>query len=479
MKTDSNFIAGEWIPAARTMPNTNPARPDEVIGEYAMGTVDDIRNAVAAARAAQPVWSAMPLDERALVLRRVAQELFQRAEELGTLLSREEGKTRPEGIGEVRRAAMAVDYFAGEVHRVNGGHLQGLRGGFEVIITRDPVGVVAAITPWNFPIAVPAWKCAAALAYGNTVVLKPSEFTPACAWELVDIYARAGVPPGAINLVGGDGRELGPELVAGVDAISFTGAEPTGRVINAQAAPLLKKVQLELGGKNPLIIDKDADLDLAVQAALDGSFFSTGQRCTASSRLIVHAGVHDEFVARLVKATDEMVVGDPLAQGTRIGPVATAPQYRKVLDYIRIGQEEGAEVIAGGIPVDTEGQGYFIRPTLFTGVRNDMRIAREEVFGPVAAIIKAQDLDEAIQIANDTEFGLSSGIITRSLAAASEFRRRSKAGMVMVNAPTAGVDYHVPFKGHGASGFGVGETGVVSIEFFTDVRTHYINSGQV
>lgn len=479
MQTTAVLIGGKWEPAAHAAPNLNPSQPAEVIGQYGWCDTSQAEAALAAARNALPAWSATLPETRAAMLRHAAQELWSRSEELGTLLSREEGKTLPEGIGEVRRAAAVLDYFAGEAFRADGHHLPGLRQDFEIIVSREPIGVVAAITPWNFPIAVPAWKCAAALAYGNTVVLKPSEHTPASAWALVDILQRAGLPDGALNLVGGDGRELGPALIAGADAISFTGAVPTGRAILAQAAPLMKKVQLELGGKNPLVVAADADLDLAVQIALDGSFYSAGQRCTASSRLIVERGIHDAFVEKLTAAVSALRVGDALDSQTQIGPVANLAQKMKVLDYIAIGRSEGAQIATGGHEIETSAGGYFIAPTLFIEADNSMRICREEIFGPVSAVIQAEDLEHAIALANDTEFGLSSGIVTQSLAAATAFRRASKAGLVMVNTPTSGIDFHVPFGGRAASGFGGGELGMAALQFFTETRTHYINPGRI
>lgn len=471
------LIGGTWRETQHAEPNINPSRPTEVVGLYGWCDPAQAAEAMAAARTALPSWSTSPIELRANILRRAAQELLARADELGAQLSREEGKTLAEGTGEVRRAASAIEYFAGEAFRAAGHHLPGLRADFEVIVSRGPVGVVAAITPWNFPIAVPAWKCAAALVYGNTVVLKPSEYTPASAWSLVDIFHRAGLPAGVLNLVGGAGRIVGPAMISGADAISFTGAVPTGRMILSDAAPLMKKVQLELGGKNPLIIAADADLDVAVAAALDGSFFSSGQRCTASSRLIVDDKIHDVFVERLAAAASALKVGDALAPDTRIGPVANAVQMDKVLNYINIGRAEGAQIACGGAEIKTNTGGYFIAPTLFVEANNAMRICREEIFGPVAAVIRADDLDHAFALANDTEFGLSSGIITRSLAAATAFRRISKAGMVMVNAPTAGVDFHVPFGGRDASGFGGGEQGIAAMQFFTETKTAYINPG--
>lgn len=472
-----NLIAGEWVPSARYEENLNPSRPSDVIGLFALADIAQTRSALDAARAALPAWLATGPVQRNEILRRVAATLFSRAEELGALLSREEGKTLAEGVGEVRRAAQCWDYFAGEALRAPGEFMPGLRPGFSVAVSREPVGVVSVVTPFNFPIALPSWKIAAALVYGNTVVFKPSEVTPASAWALVEAAVEAGVPPGVLNLVSGHGREIGDALVDGADAITFTGSGPVGLAILKRASEHMKKVQLELGGKNPLVVAADADLDKAVDCALDGSFYGSGQRCTASSRLVVERAVHDAFVEKLAARVLKLRVGDALAPDTQIGPVVSASQRQRVLSYIEIGRSEGAEVAAGGGPLEREGGGYYVAPTLFVGTTNAMRINREEIFGPVASVIAVDSLDEAIAVANDTPFGLSSGICTSSLHAAERFRRASRAGLVSVNAPTAGIDFHVPFGGRHASAMGGSEQGSAAIEFYTERKTAYINHG--
>ena len=473
----NNFIAGEWVMSGRYEENLNPSRPDDVIGLFALADAGQARAALDAARAALPVWSATGPVQRNEILRRVAAALSARAEELGALLSREEGKTRAEGIGEVRRAAQCWDYFAAEALRAPGEFLPGLRPGFNVAVTREPVGVVSVVTPFNFPIALPSWKIAAALVYGNTVVFKPSELTPASAWALVEAAVEAGVPPGVLNLVSGHGREIGDALIDGADAITFTGSGPVGETILTRAARGMKKVQLELGGKNPLVVTADADIATAVDIALDGSYYASGQRCTASSRLIVERRIHDAFVEALAAKVSALRVGDALAADTQIGPVVSAAQRQRVLDYIGIGRSEGAEVAAGGGALETESGGYFVAPTLFVNTTNAMRINREEIFGPVAAVIAVDDLDEAIAVANDTAFGLSSGICTSNIRVAERFRRASRAGLVSINAPTAGIDFHAPFGGRHGSGMGGSEQGSAAIDFYTERKTTYINHG--
>nr|WP_255635603.1 aldehyde dehydrogenase family protein [Azospirillum sp. 412522] len=470
-----NWIAGRQVDGVRLEANCNPARPAEVVGHYAWASVAQAQEALDAAREALPAWAVSNPQTRSDILRRAGDELNARAEELGALLTREEGKTLREGIGEIRRSAQIFHYAAGEPLRQGGEALPGLRDGTTAMVSREPVGVVALITPWNFPMAVPAWKAAYALAFGNTVVLKPSEVTPACAWELADILHRAGLPAGAFNLVNGDGRTLGPVLVDGADAVSFTGSPGVGRTILERSVARMTRVQLELGGKNPLVVLDDADLDLAVEVALQGAFYSTGQRCTATSRIIVDRRVHDAFVERLVAKMSALRVGDPLEAATDIGPVVSEPQLAKDLHYVTVARDEGAELAFGGGRLDRDG--YFLEPTLFVGTSNTMRINRDEVFGPVACVIPADGLDHAISIANDSEHALSSGVVTRGLAAAETFRRRSRAGLVMVNAPTAGIDYHVPFGGRGPSGYGGREQGSAAVEFFTEGKTTYINHG--
>jgi aldehyde dehydrogenase (NAD+) len=350
-----------------------------------------------------------------------------------------------------------------------------VRPGVEVDVTREPVGVVGIITPWNFPIAIPAWKIAPALAYGNTVVMKPADLVPGCAWAIAEILAKAGVPAGVFNLVMGRGSVVGEALVASPDvtALSFTGSVATGRAIAAKAISRMAKLQLEMGGKNPLIVLDDADLPTAVNCAVQGAFFSTGQRCTASSRLIVTAGIHDRFVAAVTDKLKALKVGDALAAGTDIGPVVDQSQLDQDLAYLDIGRRENATLATGGERVTRATEGFYLTPALFTEATNSMRIAREEIFGPVACVIRANDYDEALSLANDTDFGLSSGIVTTSLKHASHFKRHAQAGMVMVNVPTAGVDYHVPFGGRKGSSYGPREQGRYAAEFYTTVKTAY------
>ena len=471
-----NFIGGNWVAAQDHSENRNPANPDDLIGLYARGGAPEVQAAAAAAKAAFPAWAAASPQLRSDVLRRAGDLLLARNEDLGRLLAREEGKTLAEAKGEALRAAQLFYFYAGEAVRNPGEKLNSIRDGVEVDVMREPLGVVGLITPWNFPIAIPAWKAAPALAAGNTVVLKPADLTPGCAHLLAEILEAAGCPKGVFNLVMGRGSEIGAALVGHPDvaAISFTGSERVGRGIAAGCAAGMKKVQLEMGGKNPMVVLDDADLGLAVNACLNGAFFSTGQRCTASSRLIVQAGIHDAFVAALTAAMGALRLGDPLDAATQIGPVVSESQLAGNLDYVRLATEEGCEVIGGQ---RLNRSGTFQSPALFLGATNQMRSSRDEIFGPCASVIKVADFDEALATTNDTVFGLSSGICTGSLKHATAFRRGSKAGMVMVNLPTAGVDYHVPFGGRGASSLGGREQGRIAMEFYTSVKTAYTFAG--
>jgi acyl-CoA reductase-like NAD-dependent aldehyde dehydrogenase len=473
-----SLSAGSWISDGDTTPDLNPSDLSDVVGQAVRVDRAGVDRAVAAAREAQPAWAAVSPQVRADVLDRAASEIAARKDELGELLAREEGKTRAEAVGEVARAGQILRFAAGEAVRNTGQLIDSVRPGITVEMTREPVGVVGLITPWNFPIAIPAWKAAPALAYGNAVILKPAALVPASAWALVDVLVRAGVPEGVLGLVFGPGGEVGNALVEsdGVDAISFTGSVETGRGIAVACATRGARVQLEMGGKNPLVVLDDADLEIAVDCALQGAFFSTGQRCTASSRLIVTAGIHDRFVARLVERLGETLVGNALEAGTAIGPVVDERQLQQDLDYVAIGSGEGAELAFGGRQLERATQGHFLEPALFVGATNDMRIAREEIFGPVAAVIRVGDYDEALAVANDTQFGLCSGICTTSLRHASHFRRHAEAGMVMVNLPTAGVDFHVPFGGRKGSSYGPREQGSYAREFYTQVKTSYVRS---
>lgn len=477
MSIFQNFIGGEAVAASGVSRNINPSNTNDVIGEFASGTKADADSAVAAAKAAFPAWSRTTPQERYDILKKASDEVLARREDLGRILAREEGKTLPEGIGEAARAGQILAFFAGEALRLTGESVASVRPGVGVEMTREAVGVVGMITPWNFPIAIPAWKIAPALCYGNCVVIKPAEIVPHSAWALVDILNRAGLPKGVLNIVMGKGAVVGQAIIDNPDvaAITFTGSVGTGRRIAAScvAQTPMKKVQLEMGGKNPLVVLDDADLKIAVECAANGAFFSTGQRCTASSRLIVTDGIHDAFVAALTERLQGLVVDDALKAGTHIGPVVDQSQLDQDEKYIAIGRSEGAKLHWGGERLNRETPGFYLQPALFTGCTNQMRISREEIFGPVASVIRAKDYDEALMLANDTEFGLSSGICTTSLKYATHFKRNAEAGMVMVNLPTAGVDYHVPFGGRKGSSYGPREQGSYAKEFYTTVKTSY------
>jgi aldehyde dehydrogenase (NAD+) len=472
----ANYIGGAWHDGGTVYRNVNPSDTRDVVGEYAYGDAETASAAIAATREAFPAWSRGGIQQRFDILDRVGTEILARKDELGRLLASEEGKTLPEAIGEAARAGQIFKFFAGEAVRNGGELMSSVRPGIEVEITREPVGVVGLIAPWNFPIAIPAWKIAPALAYGNCVVFKPAELVPGCAWALADILARAGVPPGVFNLVMGTGATVGEAIVTSpdVDAISFTGSVEVGRAVAARAAANLTKLQLEMGGKNPLVILDDADLDVALNCAIQGAYYSTGQRCTASSRLIVTDGMHDRFVSALVERLASVRVGDALAADTQIGPVVDERQLAKDVSYLDVAKSEGAVLAFGGERLERERDGFYLAPVLWTETTNAMRINREEIFGPAAAVIRVADLDEAIAVANDTAFGLVAGVCTTSLRAAARFKREAQTGMVMVNLPTAGVDYHVPFGGRKGSSYGSREQGRYAREFYTAVKTAYV-----
>ncbi|NIV18223.1 MAG: aldehyde dehydrogenase family protein [Woeseiaceae bacterium] len=473
--TFSNYIGGEWTHSDRTIENVNPSDTSDVIGRYASATPAEALQAVDAAREAFSGWSQSGLEERKAILDAIGDELIARKDELGRLLSREEGKPLAEGIGEVGRAGQFFQYFGAEVLRQMGEHAASVRPGVDIDVTREPLGVIGIVTPWNFPTAVAAWKIAPALAFGNTVVLKAAELVPASAWALTEIISRSGLPAGAFNLVTGPGSTTGDALTCagGVDAVSFTGSVAVGRRIARNAIENLTRVQLEMGSKNALVVLQDADLDLAVQCAINGAFFGTGQKCTASSRLVVEESIHDEFVERMKKAMRELVVGHALDPQTQIGPVVDSRQLEQNLGYLQLAKEEGAVLECGGDTPTRDTEGYFMTPALFTETTNDMRVNREEIFGPLTCVIRVADYEEALAVSNDTDFGLTAGIMTTSLKHANHFRRHSKSGCVMVNLPTAGTDYHVPFGGRKASSYGPREQGQYAKEFYTVVKTTY------
>lgn len=483
MTQHHNLIGGQWLAGKNATDNINPSNLADTIGSYAQGDAADVDAAVAAAKEAFASWGTSGIQARHDALDKIGNEILARKEELGELLAREEGKTRAEAIGEVGRAGQIFKFFAGECLRTGGESLPSVRPGIGVEITREPIGIVGLITPWNFPIAIPAWKIAPALAWGNCVVLKPADLVPGSAWALADIIHRSGIPAGVFNLVMGRGRAVGEAMVNHPDiaAISFTGSVGVGRSIAEKAVAQGKKVQLEMGGKNPQVILDDADLAQAVELSTQSAFYSTGQRCTASSRLIVTEQIYPAFLKAMQERLARIKVGAALAEGTDIGPVVSADQLEQDLAYVAIAQEQGGQLVAGGQRVACHSgsghEGYFMSPALIAETTPDMRINREEVFGPVASIIRVKNYEEALAVANDTDFGLSAGIATTSLKYATHFKRHAQAGMVMVNLPTAGVDYHVPFGGRKGSSYGPREQGRYAKEFYTTVKTAYTQAG--
>ncbi|MEM7733480.1 MAG: aldehyde dehydrogenase family protein [Pseudomonadota bacterium] len=478
-ETYKNYIAGDWVAGESTVENRNPSDLSDVVGHYAQASTAQLNDAIAASRAAQIEWAGYGIERKQAVLMAIGNEMMARAEELGTLLSREEGKPLAEGKGEVYRAGQFFTYYAHETLRQLGENADSVRPGIEVDVRREPVGTVAIISPWNFPTATASWKIAPALAYGNAVIWKPANITPASAVALTEIIARQDIPAGLFNLVMGAGSSVGQALVESpkINAISFTGSVPVGRGIAQAAVGNFTKLQMEMGSKNALAVMEDGDLDIAVAVALGGAFGGSGQKCTASSRLIVHEGVHDVFVEKLVAGAKAMKVGHALAEGTQMGPVVSQQQLDENLAYVDLGKSEGAELACGGERLEMETDGFYMSPGVFLNTTNAMRINREEMFAPLTSVIKVGSYDEALAVVNDTEFGLTSGIVTRDLARATHFRRNAETGVVTVNLPTAGTDYHVPFGGRGQSSYGPREQGTYASEFYTTVKTAYIAAG--
>ena len=477
--TNLNYIAGEWVAGASEIENRNPSDLSDLIGMFAQATPDQLDATLEQAQRAQVEWAAYGIERKYNVLMAIGTEMMDRAEELGTLLAREEGKPLAEGKGEVYRAGQFFTYYAAETLRQMGDTADSVRDGIEIDVRREAVGVVAVISPWNFPTATASWKIAPALCYGNAVVWKPANVTPASAVALVEIIARQDVPKGLVSLVMGAGSAIGQRLVESpkVSAISFTGSVPVGKGIAASAIQNLTRVQMEMGSKNALAVMDDADMDLAVSLALGGAFGGSGQKCTASSRLVVHQSVHDQFVEKLIAGAKAMKVGHALEAGTQMGPVVSEQQLKKNLAYVDLAASEGAELLCGGQRLEMATDGYYMSPGIFVGTNNDMRINREEMFAPLACVIPVAGYDEALHVVNDTSFGLTAGIVTTNLARATHFRRNAQSGCVMVNLPTAGTDYHVPFGGRGDSSYGPREQGQTARDFYTIVKTAYISSG--
>lgn len=475
-ESNALYIGGEWVEGALApLPNHNPSDLGDLIGHYHQASAEQVKQAIAAARKAQVSWAQAGLEARYGVLMAIGDELIARKDELGELLSREEGKPLAEGKGEVYRSGQFFHYYAAEVLRQIDDRVASVRPGVEIETRREPLGVVGVISPWNFPMATAVWKIAPALAFGNAVVFKPANLVPASAWALTEIISRQNLPAGTFNLVTGSGREAGEALITSPDvqAITFTGSLDVGRRVASATAANLVKCQLEMGSKNALIVLEDADLDLAVDAAFAGAYSGSGQKCTASSRLIVVDAVHDEFVRKLTAKLASATVGPALSENTVIGPIASKSQLEINQGWVRVALEEGATMAFGGDHVNVGTDGYYMQPVLFTDTTNDMSINRDEVFGPVACVIRVPDYEAALATLNDTQYGLTAGLMTRSLQRASDFKARAETGCVMVNLATAGTDYHVPFGGRKDSSFGPREQGQYAREFYTVIKTCY------
>ncbi len=481
MAAHKNYIGGKWVESVtgKTYPVHNPAHTDQVVGEFQTSGVEDTLTAVAAAKEGLVTWTNTPAPARANIIYKALEILGRRAEELAETITIEEGKPIADARGEVKRAMAIMEYAAGEGRRMFGYTTPSELPDTVAYTVRRPLGVVGIITPWNFPLAIPAWKIAPALICGNALVFKPASATPLSAVKLMEIFEEAGLPAGVLNLVTGPGGQVGTALVESPDVkgISFTGSTEIGTELYSESAKRLKKVQAEMGGKNAVIVLSDADMDKAMNGIVQGAFGSTGQRCTATSRVIVEEDVYDRFMTELIERTSKLVIGDGLDASMDIAPLASQNQKDKVLEYIGIGTEEGAELAFGGRNM-TGGEfdeGYYVEPAVFTGVTPDMRIAQEEIFGPVLTVFKAKDLKEAIGIANSVEFGLSSSVYTKDITKAYEYINTVETGMVHVNASTLGGEVHLPFGGLNSSGVGQREQGTAAVDFFSEVITVYID----
>jgi len=475
-----NYVAGERqkCRSGATFPNVNPADTNEIVGHFQQSGPEDVSAACAAAAKAQPAWAALPAPLRGEFLFRAAELLEGRLAKLGEEMTREEGKTLPEAKAEVKRAINIFRYLAGEGTRQFCYQIPSERDCVLAYTMRKPLGVVALITPWNFPSAIPAWKMAPALVAGNTVVIKPASLAPLSSYRLVEALHEAGIPPGVVNYVTGGGREVGSPLVEdpAVKAISFTGSCGVGDQIYNIATRRRLRVQLEMGGKNPTVVLKDADLDYAADVLVNGAFYSTGQKCTACSRAIIEKAIYEPLLEKLVARTRSLKVGNGLEEGVQIGPAVDLGQLETDLNYIQIARQEGAKLVCGGkrLTGGIYDRGYFVEPTIFTEVTPEMRIAQEEVFGPVLAILQANDFADAMRLANCTRFGLSASIVSRDLTRVQEFINGIEAGLITVNLPTAGVEYQLPFGGTKESSFGMREQGPLALDFYTETRTVYL-----
>ena len=478
--TCPNYVDGQWVESrsGRTQERRNPANLDDLLGLAPLSSREEIHEAVAAARRAFPAWRDTPAPVRGRSILHAAQIMTEQKDTLARLMTREEGKTVSESLGEVQRTINTLEYMAGEGRRLRGETLPSELPRNFIYTLRQPLGVVGLITPWNFPVAVPVWKIAPALVCGNTVVWKPSELTPFISRQVVDIFAQAGLPAGVLNMVNGAGEEAGDELVEhpAVRAISFTGSCEVGALIYAKAARQMKKVQCEMGGKNPVVVLEDADLELAATSTVMGAFGSTGQRCTATSRVIVTEAIADKFVGMLLERTKQLKVGDGAEPGTHVGPSVDEAQFNKVQEYLAVGKKEGkplcgGERLRGGV----YDAGYFTAPTLFDHVPPQARIAQEEIFGPVLSVIRVKDFDEAVAVANSIPYGLTASIFTTDANRILEFTDRIECGIVHINSPTVGGEPHIPFGGTKATGIGERETGSTAIDFYSELKVVYVD----
>lgn len=472
-----NHIGGAWVGSSSnaTVEDRNPARTAELLANAAASTADDVRHAIDAAERAFPEWRATPAPQRGDIVRKAADLMERRREQLATLCTQEEGKVLAESYAEVDRAIANVRFSGGEGLRLTGETIPSAQRGTLIYTRRDPLGVVVCVTPWNFPIAIPAWKIAPALVGGNTVIFKPASLTPLCATEVVQCFLDAGLPDGVLNLVLGSGEALSSALVDDerIKAISFTGSSSVGRALYAQAARRLCKVQLEMGGKNAVIVLADADLEKAAESVAAGAFGATGQRCTATSRAIVARPLLADFISLLGSKAESFMPGDGMTAGVKMGPLVDASQLQKVRAKIADGKREGAKVVRDGTDAGIAG-GYFVAPTIFSEVDPRMSVAQDEIFGPVVSVIPAGDLESALAKANAVGYGLSSSIYTRDLHSAFRYAESSEAGMLHVNLPTLGGEAHVPFGGVKDSGFGDRECGTAAFDFFTELRVVYV-----
>jgi aldehyde dehydrogenase (NAD+) len=480
MRTLNNFIGGKWRESrGGRVKDLNPADVQDVVAEAPASTAAEAAEACEAAAAAFPAWRQTPAPVRGQILYKVQRRMEERRQELAEALTREEGKTIGESRGEVQRAINVVEFFAGEARRITGETIPSELPNNFCYTLKQPVGPVGIITPWNFPIAIPIWKIAPALVSGNTVVFKPATLTPLTASLLVEIFDECGLAPGVLNLVYGGGREVGDTIVRhpAILAVSFTGSNDVGVGLYGAAAARGIKCQCEMGGKNPIVVLGDADLDLAVESTVQGAFGSTGQRCTATSRAVVVEDIADEFVERLAARTAALVVGNGLNPGTNVGPSVDERQLETVLSYVETGQHEGARLIHGGQRIRDDGRdrGYFVTPAIFDHVDANMRIAQEEIFGPVLSLIRVNDNESALSVANNVRFGLSASVYTSDVAAMFRFVDRLDAGILHVNSPTVGGEAHIPFGGMKATGVGLREMGRVAIDFYTELKVVYVD----